>query len=68
MLPVGTVVLVTPHRNEANQEPFRAQVAGYDIHRTKYRLGRECSPGRFLTGEYAACWAFPGQVTEEPQA
>ena len=60
LLPVGTYVQVTPHPNKLHNTPYRALVAGYDIHRTKYRLRTQLWPGTFT--KEALSWAFPGEV------
>lgn len=66
LLPVGTVVRVTrmpivrlDGTTEQPPPPYTAIVRGYDMGRTKYRLGTEYLPGEFTDG---GDWAFPHHV------
>jgi hypothetical protein len=58
LLPVGTYVQVTPFPI-TGQSPYTGRVIGYDIHHSKYRIGREYMPGLFA--EWSS-WAFPREV------
>jgi hypothetical protein len=60
-IPVGHRVVVSPFKDK---EPYEAVVAGYDIHRSKYRLDRVLWDGRYETG--GRSWAFAHQVDEHP--
>ncbi|MFF3998551.1 hypothetical protein ACFYX8_35245 [Streptomyces cyaneofuscatus] len=70
LLPVGTHVLVTPGTvtcadgTQTADPPYRATVAGYDIHRSKYRLNRLIYEGLYATGGHT--WAFLDEVAEDP--
>lgn len=58
LLPVGTYVRVTPFPI-TGERPYTGKVIGYDLHRSKYRIGCEYLPGLF------ADWprfAFPKEV------
>lgn len=59
LLPVGTCVQVTPHP-ATGERPYRAKVAGYDLHHTKYRLTLQLWPGQFTAS--GGWWAFPSEV------
>ncbi|MCX4450687.1 hypothetical protein [Streptomyces sp. NBC_01789] len=68
LIPVGTHVFVTPGTvtwNDGTQttdRPYQAMVAGYDIHRSKYRLDRLIYEGLYATGGHS--WAFLDEVAE----
>lgn len=66
LLPVGTVVWVTrlpitrlDGTTEQPPPPYNAIVRGYDMHHSKYELGREYLPGMYSDG---GDWAFPHHV------
>lgn len=69
LLPVGTVVLVTPPPCHDTPEcaqphnPYSAIVRGYDMHRTKYRLSPEMGPGEFQGGP-GHLWEFADNRVE----
>lgn len=60
LLPVGTYVQVTPHPIKG-EYPYRAKVAGYDLHGSKYNLARQYGVGLFDSGGW---WAFPSEVKQ----
>jgi hypothetical protein len=62
-LPIGARVLVTPFPVEES-EPYAARVAGYDMHRSKYRLDRQWGDGHYSSGGHT--WAFVNQVEVHP--
>jgi hypothetical protein len=66
LLPVGTVVIVTPRpvtnlddEIEEARPPYRAIVRGYDMHRSKYQLGRHLWDEEYADGGE---WAPPSHV------
>ena len=55
-LPVGTLVEVLKHHDFPS---FQAIVRGYDMHHSKFELGRQCGPDRYDDGGW---WAFPTEI------
>lgn len=57
-LKVGDLVRVFPLRI-LEQEPYNARIVGYDMHRTKYHLGRHVYGDLYTDG---TAWAFANEV------
>lgn len=57
-LKVGALVRVFPLR-VLEQAPFNAKVVGYDMHRSKYQLGRHVYGDLYCDG---GSWAFANEV------
>jgi hypothetical protein len=58
-LPVGALVQVTP-LPVREERPYRGVVRGYDMSRSKYRIGAEYIFGLFADPGYS--WVFPSEV------
>lgn len=55
-LPIGTLVQVHERRED---RLFKAIVRGYDIHHTKFEVGRQYMGDRYADG---GTWAFPSEI------
>lgn len=59
LLSVGSYVLVS-ERGQLARKPYFARVRGYDLHRTKYEIGRRYAGWGLWLFAKGGEWAFPG--------